>query len=416
MASMWEQHNEEHGKLPTGLSHGAAAMARRFVHTNLAGSSRATHNSRLHGAQEQLLQTGISQAWCVILFVVIPMLLLLFGVAMCLFAGEDQENADDPVARPSRSALINKIDSKRNMNPQSSSPMISRLLSSPFGPDGSQGIDVPGRMKSAGTLAQQGISAKTPTTASVPFEAVPAPQSEPPAASLLRFSPSPPASLPPVSTMPPQSSGFATLGAPVSSSSIWSGGGRTSASMPPQLFPGFAPAESRTAYTMPKASFTDLAARRVIEVLGAFDYPVACARLGHGPEGSRLELAIDPSMKDILVTVGPLSFPANLAQDAFIHGPGRELYGQFKRNSTGFVVGHYSQPGGIVMLTHKRTASGIRVDVASAAGQSVGALTVEGSTCKFEVGPGMDGYLVFASVLATVVASQSLIDDLNIAV
>lgn len=171
--------------------------------------------------------------------------------------------------------------------------------------------------------------------------------------------------------MPPQQTLQSMPGASGLLASIWSSPSR---SLPPPLCNTHPPSQGQSAFKIPKSSFRVLAAGGIIEVLGGFDYPLAYARLGSGPEGGRLEMVTEPSWRNIVGTVGPLDWPGVLGQAAAIHGPNRELYGSFGRTHTGFAVGHFSQAGSVLTLTPKRLAGGIYIELTSATGQQIAAI------------------------------------------
>lgn len=189
----------------------------------------------------------------------------------------------------------------------------------------------------------------------------------------------------------------------------------------PPLCPSHSPTQDETTFMMPRTSFRVLSQRGVVEVLHAgFDYPVAYARLGTGAEGSRLEIASEPSWSKVEVTIGPLDYPAKLSAGASIHGPERELYGPFQRIRTGFAVGHYAWAGNVLTITPKKTAHGLQVDVNSGLWHSQGRQHIAVVTFpdgaqdfRLDVASGVDAFLVIASVLATFVASKYLIDELH---
>lgn len=181
---------------------------------------------------------------------------------------------------------------------------------------------------------------------------------------------------------------------------------------PPQLCPAHAPLQAKAMLKVPKAALpAELFSQKTIEVLGAFNYPVAYARLGVGPEGRRLELVTEPSWRDPEVIVGPLD-RGYLGDDASIYGPDRELYGPFQRTSTGFAVGHYTCAGSVLVLTPRQRTDGICVDVSTGKGQSIAKVTSQGASYQIEIAPGVDSNLVIASILATVVASPAILDKM----
>lgn len=183
--------------------------------------------------------------------------------------------------------------------------------------------------------------------------------------------------------------------------------------MPPQLCPAHPLLQAKTTLKVSKDALPKgLLSEGPIEVLGGgFDYPVAYARLGTGPEGRRLEMATEPSWKDVEIIVGPVE-RGHLGDDAAVYGPDRELYGPFQRTATGFSVGHYSSAGSVLTLTPKHKADGICIEVNSEYGKPLASVTSQARHYQIEMVPGVDANLLVASILATVIASPTILDEM----
>jgi len=181
----------------------------------------------------------------------------------------------------------------------------------------------------------------------------------------------------------------------------------------PPLCPKHTPPTGQQTFKVGKSELQTLFQRKPVQIVGAFDYPVAYARLAYGPEGSRLELTSEPSWKDPEAIIGPLDYPAKLSPEAMVHGPKRELYGPFLRTGTGFAVGHYSRAGHVVMVTPKKMAEGLVMNVSSGNGNQIATVQLSSAMdLRISVTTEVDLFLVVSAVLASCVASQTVIDEL----
>lgn len=367
----------------TVAAHAFAAMARRFVHTDLLATG-----SNLRLRQDQGLSaesTNRAMATFAVLCVVV-----LVVIVLCVLVYSGSESEGDPAA----SKLLSGADATGVSTGSSRQPVTvvdPRMMSSP-----GLGVESPIPSHRRAHWAPQ-LSSKPPAgdvTAQTPAMVDRSPRPDP---FLTMASPG-------AQRRSPRSQGMLQA----SPMPIQLGSPET----PPQLCRAQAPLQAKAVLKVPKAALpAELLAQKTVEVLGAFNYPVAYVRLGVGPEGRRLELVTEPSWRDPEVIVGPLD-RGYLADDASIYGPDRELYGPFQRTGTGFAVGHYMYAGSVLVLTPRQRADGICVDVNSGKGQSVAKVTSQGESYQIEIAPGVDSNLVIASILATVVASPAILDKM----
>merc|ERR1719476_502416 len=98
-----------------------------------------------------------------------------------------------------------------------------------------------------------------------------------------------------------------------------------------------------TSFWMDTTSLQQLQSRSAIDVKGAFDYPVLRARLCGGFGGTRLEVATEPSFRDILGSVNPMDYPGQLNQNSLLYGPKCALHGPIRRNGPNYVVSHFQR-------------------------------------------------------------------------
>jgi hypothetical protein len=180
--------------------------------------------------------------------------------------------------------------------------------------------------------------------------------------------------------------------------------------IPPPLCANVRSLQSMTSFWVSTQSLQQLLKRTTIDVTGAFHYPVLRAKLSGGLGGTRLEVAAEPSFREILGSVAPMDHPGQLNSNSLLYGPKFALYGPLRRIGPNFTVGHFGRRDNVFTLAPTQTPDGLAFEIlANSSGSPHLALAhlVDGrSRYQIDVSAGVDSTLVLICFLAAFISSQ----------